>query len=76
MLLSMTGFGAKTISIPINRAEKLSLAIEIKSLNSRFFEATFRLPSSLAMLETVMLSLLKKKTYSWPHLCDALRGEE
>lgn len=60
MFLSMTGFASKTITIPTD-AEAVSLTISIKSLNSRFFESTFKLPYALSFLETDLLQQCKSK---------------
>jgi len=61
MFLSMTGFGSKTAEISFNKEKKVTLTIEIKSINSRFFELISRLPNSLNYLETEISSLLKNK---------------
>jgi uncharacterized protein (TIGR00255 family) len=60
MLLSMTGFASKTFTLPTD-AEAVSITISIKSLNSRFFESTFKLPYALSFLETDLLQLCKSK---------------
>lgn len=60
----MTGFIRRSIDIAFGEQgneKKLPLVIEIKSLNSRYFEASFRLPPSLQHLELSMMPLLKKK---------------
>jgi uncharacterized protein (TIGR00255 family) len=59
MLLSMTGFGTATIEIPA-KDKTIALSVELKSLNSRFFEANCKLPSSFSYLEHPITSLLKK----------------
>lgn len=61
MLLSMTGFGTKTASLQMKKGEEISMTVEIKSLNTRFFEATCKLPSSLSFLEIPIVNLLKEK---------------
>lgn len=62
MLQSMTGFSEHTITIPGEDGQSpVSLSIELKSLNSRYFELSSRLPSSLNMLETIFLQKLKEK---------------
>jgi uncharacterized protein (TIGR00255 family) len=58
MLQSMTGFGSGTIVIN-TRAGKLSLAVEMKTVNSRYFEATCKLPITLSSLEIRILNLLQ-----------------
>ncbi|MCF7799966.1 YicC family protein [Candidatus Babeliales bacterium] len=61
MLFSMTGFGSKTICLPISKKEKIQFLIEIKSVNSRFFETTCRLPSALNHLEISIIQKLKSE---------------
>lgn len=58
MIYSMTGFATKTIEVPTldNRAH---LSITLKSLNSRFFEATCKLPHALQSLEVDLIKILK-----------------
>jgi len=58
MLLSMTGFGSGTIVID-TRVGKLSLIVEMKTINSRYFEATCKLPISLSGLEVKVINLLQ-----------------
>jgi uncharacterized protein (TIGR00255 family) len=59
MIQSMTGFAAKTIVISGENNEKTSVSISIKSLNSRFFDTTFKLHYALSSLEHLILSLAK-----------------
>lgn len=61
MFLSMTGFGSKTIVIPLEKDQKISLLIEIKSINSRFFEAACKLPNFLSHMEVKVIGMLKEK---------------
>jgi uncharacterized protein (TIGR00255 family) len=61
MLASMTGFSATTAELTTKEESPLILFIEIKSLNSRFFEISNRLPSGLSHLEHKLVSILKKK---------------
>jgi uncharacterized protein (TIGR00255 family) len=61
VFLSMTGFGSKTIIFPLEKDQKVSLLIEIKSINSRFFEATCKLPSFLSHIEVKISGMLKEK---------------
>lgn len=58
MLLSMTGFGSGSVVIN-TRAGKLSLLVEMKTINSRYFEATCKLPITLSSLEVKILNLLQ-----------------
>lgn len=64
MIESMTGFIRRSIDIACASAgieKKMTVIVELKSLNSRYFEASFRLPPSLFHLELGMTSVLKKK---------------
>jgi len=60
MLSSMTGFATKTTTLSI-AGEKINASISIKSLNSRFFEATCKLPHIATHLETNLIKTLKQK---------------
>ncbi|MBI2352964.1 DUF1732 domain-containing protein [Candidatus Dependentiae bacterium] len=61
MLQSMTGFATSIIEVILNDQEKLSLTIQIKSLNSRFFEASCKIPHLFSNLEIAIQKLLKQK---------------
>jgi len=61
MILSMTGFATKTITLQRDDGSKVNMSISVKSLNSRFFETTFKLPYTLSSLETEFIKLLKTK---------------
>ncbi len=61
MFLSMTGYGSKTVVLSVLKNEKISFSIEIKSINSRFFESTCKLPSFLNSLELEIIKDLKQK---------------
>lgn len=61
MIRSMTGFVSKTITLPLTATNKVSLVISIKSLNSRFFELTAKLPYQLSNLETALAKILQNK---------------
>jgi len=61
MVLSMTGFASKAIVLTLADGSEVNISIEIKTLNSRFFEATCKLSHSLSHLETEIISLLKPK---------------
>jgi uncharacterized protein (TIGR00255 family) len=62
MLLSMTGFSSHTAVKALKKGgEKASITVEIKSLNSRFFELICKLPSSLSFLEIPITNHLKQK---------------
>lgn len=60
MIQSMTGFASGTIEIATSKTEKLSLVVQLKSLNSRYFELTCKLPYILNNLEVAIHKLLKK----------------
>ena len=56
MITSMTGFGfAEEIT------EEYSLKIEIKTLNSKFFDASYRLPNAFLKWEMEIKALLEKE---------------
>ena len=60
MLYSMTGFAYKTFILTApSSGERSSVAISVKALNSRFFEATVKLPIQLSHLETTIIKELK-----------------
>lgn len=61
MIQSMTGYASAIIDIPIKEHEKLSLSVQIKSLNSRYFEATSKVPYLLTDLDVAIQKLLKQK---------------
>ncbi len=61
MLQSMTGFATKTITIASPRGDQAYVTLNLKSLNSRFFETTFKSPQPFSYLETTIIKLLKKK---------------
>lgn len=60
MAQSMTGFASKIVEIPLSKTEKLSLSLHLKTLNSRYFEITCKLPSLLNHTEVSMHRILKK----------------
>jgi uncharacterized protein (TIGR00255 family) len=63
MIRSMTGFAAKSLVFTLEDGSKAQVAISLKSLNSRFFEVTCRLPYPLSNLETDLTKLLKQHLY-------------
>jgi len=64
MILSMTGFANTTVEIPLSSdKEKMTLAISIKSLNSRYFEMSCKVPSLLTNLEVPLQRVLKKQLH-------------
>jgi len=61
MLRSMTGFASKISTIPLEDGSKISMAITIKSLNSRFFETTCKLPAQMGSIEASAIKLMKRE---------------
>lgn len=61
MVHSMTGFASKTFVLTLSENKYSNVAISIKSLNSRFFETTTKLPQTLSHLEISIIKLLKNK---------------
>jgi uncharacterized protein (TIGR00255 family) len=60
MIHSMTGFASKTFMFTVPSGEHSSISINIKSLNSRFFETSIKLPIGLSHLETVLIRKFKE----------------
>jgi uncharacterized protein (TIGR00255 family) len=60
ILYSMTGFASKTFVITTASGERSSVAINLKSLNSRFFESSIKLPFGFSHLETKLLKQFKE----------------
>jgi uncharacterized protein (TIGR00255 family) len=56
MIRSMTGFGSAAAE-----AEGCRFAVEVKSVNNRFFKATVRLPDELSTLETELETAVAKR---------------
>ena len=66
MTTSMTGFSSAIITVPITDAttgqkQDVQVSLTLKTLNSRFFEASCRLPTSLSFLETELIKHFKKE---------------
>lgn len=57
----MTGYCSLTEQVPLQSAGTVSMTIEIKTLNGRFFEVVSKLPSSLGGLELPMTAILQEK---------------
>jgi uncharacterized protein (TIGR00255 family) len=57
----MTGFSSHTAVVTAKKDEKVSVVVEIKSLNARFFELNSKMPSSLSSLEIPITNYLKEK---------------
>ena len=56
MLQSMTGYGSTSLQL-----DDLEICIEIKTLNSRYFDSTISIPSSLSSQELIINNVLKEK---------------
>ncbi len=56
MLYSMTGFGRKEVTI-----ENVTISIELKTLNTKFFDVSFKLPNELKSKEIELRQLLSSK---------------
>lgn len=56
----MTGFAAKTITITKDKDQKAHISLQLKALNSRYFEVSAKLPHTLSHLETEFIKLFKK----------------
>lgn len=61
MVISMTGFATKNVSVVLSDGSKATLTISIKTLNSRFFETTCKIPFALSHLENDFIKILKKR---------------
>jgi len=59
----MTGFAAKTAILSFPDGTKTNVSVSLKSLNSRFFETTCKLPYILTHLETEVIKILKKNLH-------------
>lgn len=60
-IASMTGFASKTFVITASSGERSSISMNLKALNSRFFETTIKLPIALSHLETSFIKQFKEK---------------
>lgn len=56
MLQSMTGYGSTSFQI-----DELEIYIELKTLNSRYFDSKISMPSALSSQELLLNNLLKEK---------------
>jgi uncharacterized protein (TIGR00255 family) len=59
IIQSMTGFASKTFVITAPSGERSSISLNLKSLNSRFFETSIKLPLGLSHLETSLIKQFK-----------------
>lgn len=60
MLSSMTGYANGTVSLHTKNGD-FALEIEIKTINSRYYEALCKLPPSFSSLEIRIINLLQEK---------------
>lgn len=63
MIRSMTGFAERIVPLVLADESKSSISISIKSLNSRYFEVSCKLPYQLNSLETELNKILKQKLH-------------
>lgn len=61
MISSMTGFASKAFILTSPSGEQSTVSLNLKSLNSRFFESNIKLPSGLSHLETTLVKTFKEK---------------
>jgi uncharacterized protein (TIGR00255 family) len=61
MLVSMTGFASADAMLNLQGQEKINVSMSLKSLNSRFFETSCKLPYPFLSLETEFIKLFKEK---------------
>jgi uncharacterized protein (TIGR00255 family) len=57
----MTGFASKTLQLPLDNQSKVNVSMSVKTLNSRFFETTCKLPYTLSNFETEFTKILKQR---------------
>ncbi len=57
---SMTGFARVQVRVPLGGEDQLSYTLTIKSVNHRFLDLQFRLPSGLDALEMELRKVLKE----------------
>ncbi len=60
MIQSMTGFASKSLVLE-NEETKIKLTLSLKSLNSRYFDVTSKLPFAFNQFETDFIRILKSK---------------
>ncbi len=60
-MFSMTGFSSEIVTVEVPALGRICLAIEIKTINARFFEAVCKLPNVLSMLEVKAINVLQRK---------------
>jgi uncharacterized protein (TIGR00255 family) len=57
----MTGFARVQVRVPLDNDEQLSYTLTVKSVNHRFLDLQFRLPSGLDAVEVELRRVLKDK---------------
>ena len=57
---SMTGFARVQVRVPLGDEDQLSYTLTMKSVNHRFLDLQFRLPSGLDALEMDLRKVLKE----------------
>lgn len=62
MIQSMTGFATTTFILTRDN-EKSTITMNLKTLNTRFFEVTCKFPVALSYLETKIIRYLRKRLY-------------
>lgn len=60
MIHSMTGYASQTITLTKGTDQKAHISMQLKALNSRYFEVNAKLPPALSHLETDLIKILKK----------------
>jgi len=60
---SMTGFARAQVRVPAGSEEQLSYTLTLKSVNHRFLDLQFRLPSGLDALEMELRKALKENLF-------------
>ena len=60
MIQSMTGFGSKTLALTLDDGTAANVVFSVKALNSRYFEATCKLPQALSILEPEFIKIFRK----------------
>lgn len=69
MLVSMTGSASSVETVALPSLGKVVIAIEMKTVNARFFEVICKLPSSLSSLETFVINRLQRVLYRGKTYC-------
>jgi uncharacterized protein (TIGR00255 family) len=59
MVQSMTGFATKQLTLALDAQSQVNVTLNIKSLNSRFFETTCKFPAALSTMETDLINVCK-----------------